>query len=1068
MVCPPVREIIHSLKLADYLLHQADKPWYNSHISAYAYKHVRNNVINFRMNIYPLTISSVWWFLMVMSECGAHTVTTTTKSASSGLVVNLHAEQPACERYSSTLRCDVPALDDNIDFRNYTGKISLLELYCDEKRYLPSRLLGGMFAPLGQTLKFINIYECFIINISRQAFGGLERLQRLRIRGGSYPQMDKSWLEIPTVSNSTQPSQTNLALPSTTWYHDNLVLPEGVFSELYNLKSLSLTVMRLNSSVWHAVKHLRNLNYLDLGNNNITIVDINTINNLQNLTSLYLYDNLIQDIPNGTFESLSLLWYLGLSSNRIRLIEGEAFKGLNGLKTLLLSGNSIRTIDRAIFQGLSKLYRLDLSENSIRIINNGIFFGLSRLSILDLSVNKISIVELDTFEGLSNLNHLYLAENRVRILSHLALSPLTSLWALDLSCNLIETIPKFPRSLISLNLRNNSILGVDKSSFAGLDRLTDLDLSHNKISECTRFNIPYIINKWNVSSNELLVASFNLTSELVFADFRNNKLKTLTIYNLTDNRYARGPGYIYLAGNGDPFRCTCHTEMLNNKSTFIYDKSTVAQYQSWNFTSLNCMSMSESARESEITEISTRQFVCNTTCYGNCTCYFWKYGGDNVNIVDCLGAGLAAVPINISVSCTILDLSGNMFPSLGPDNFHSLSQLVELYLNSSNITEIKKGTFRELSYLRKLDLSNNGISILNSGIFRGLSRLLSLDLSFNSLHVVVEGAFKYFDRLNNLDLAKNKLENISKSDIKSMYTIKSLQLSNNPWSCDCGFLEAFKPFTTDNAKHIKDHTDIKCLDSNKTEHCLLQIDLAMFCPDSEQKDAKSKAEIVLGSIFGVFVLGTFCFFILIKNREFFKLWIFIKFGWKSASVETEDWNRPYDAFVSYSNADEEFVTRELMPRLEAPRQGRLGYKLCVHFRDFPVGGHIPETILGAVNSSRRVIMILSDNFLNSEWCNYEFQAAHHQLLTEWQNRIIMVLLHDLNRSLLDRQLKLYLSTRTYVKVGDPLLWDKIEYAMPERKSPTEDNLNADNNDDQVDNNPAGGDEDTDDDVQLIN
>ena len=1020
MICPPVREIIHSLKLADYLIDQADKPWYNSHKSAYVCKYVRNSVIYFRMDIRPLSISSVWWFLMVISECDAHTVTTATKSSSSGSLVNLHAEQPACESHGLTLICHVPALDDSIDFRNYTGNISWLELFCDKKRYSPSRLLDGMFAPLGQTLKYIYIYDCFIINISRQVFGGLERLQRLRIRGGSYPQMDNSWLEIPTVSNSTQPSQTNLALPSITWYHDNLVLPEGVFSELHNLKSLGLTAMRLNSSVWHAVKHLRKLNSLNLSNNNITIIDINTINNLQNLRSLNLNDNHIQVIPNGTFESLSLLRFLYLSSN------------------------------------------------SIRTIAKGIFSGLSQLDILDLSVNKISIVEPDTFEGLSNLIYLYLAENRVRILSHLALSRLTSLRTLDLSCNLIEKIPKFSRSLTSMNLRNNSILEVDKSSFAGLQHLIHLDLSHNKISEYAQYHIPFTINEWNVSSNELSAASLNLTAKLVFADFRNNKLKTLTIYNLRDNRYARDSGYIYLAGNGDPFRCTCHTEMLNNKSTFIYDKSTVAQYHSWNFTSLNCMSVSESARESEITDISTRKFVCNTTCYGYCTCYYWKYGGDNVNIVDCLGAGLTVVPINISISCTILDLSGNIFPSLGPDNFHSLSQLMELYLNSSNITEIKKGVFRELSYLRKLDLSNNGISILNSGIFIGLSRLLSLDLSLNSLHVVVEGTFKDFDRLNNLDLAENKLENISKSDIESMHGIKSLQLSKNPWSCDCEFLETFKPFTTKNAKHIKDYTEIKCFDSNKTKHYLLEIDLAIICPDSEQKDAKSKPEIVLGSIFGVFVLGTFCFFILIKNREFFKLWLFIKFGWKSASAETEDWNRPYDAFLSYSNADEEFVTRELMPRLEAPRQGRLGYKLCVHFRDFPVGGHIPETILGAVNNSRRVIMILSDNFLSSDWCNYEFQAAHHQLLTEWQNRIIMVLLHDLNRSLLDRQLKLYLSTRTYVKVGDPLLWDKIEYAMPERKSPTEDNLNADNNDDQVDNNPAGGDEDTDEDVQLIN
>ena len=105
---------------------------------------------------------------------------------------------------------------------------------------------------------------------------------------------------------------------------------------------------------------------------------------------------------------------------------------------------------------------------------------------------------------------------------------------------------------------------------------------------------------------------------------------------------------------------------------------------------------------------------------------------------------------------------------------------------------------------------------------------------------------------------------------------------------------------------------------------------------------------------------------------------------------------PYDAFVSYSSHDEGLVVRELAPYLEEERQCRPGYRLCVHYRDFAVGASIAEWIISAVELSKRVIIVLSDNFLNSEWCQYEFQTAHHQLLEERKNRNIMVLLHDIN------------------------------------------------------------------------
>ena len=39
MGCPPVRKIIHSLKLVDYLHVQADNPWYNYYLMNVSYRY---------------------------------------------------------------------------------------------------------------------------------------------------------------------------------------------------------------------------------------------------------------------------------------------------------------------------------------------------------------------------------------------------------------------------------------------------------------------------------------------------------------------------------------------------------------------------------------------------------------------------------------------------------------------------------------------------------------------------------------------------------------------------------------------------------------------------------------------------------------------------------------------------------------------------------------------------------------------------------------------------------------------------------------------------------------------
>ena len=432
---------------------------------------------------------------------------------------------------------------------------------------------------------------------------------------------------------------------------------------------------------------------------------------------------------------------------------------------------------------------------------------------------------------------------------------------------------------------------------------------------------------------------------------------------------------------------------------------------------------------------------CMSNCPVNCTCY---RGSSLVymNAVDCSGARLTSVPVGISDTCILLDLSGSILFSITPDNFQGLSLLNKLYLNSSYIREIHAGAFQPLSNLALLNLGHNSLHNLTAGIFEGLDNLESLTLSFNNISLIEGRIFEPVKRLKFLDLRGNKLKTFSNNEYATMSNILSLQVSKNPFSCDC----KLKQFILNSANRILDLNDVLCemhnTSANFTDtYPLTAVPMTDLCLNVSviYNDTKTESEILdkqaiaaMSTVLFVFVLGLMGFGIVFWNREFLKVWCFVKFGWKFCREQNEtDANRPYDAFVCYNSEDEQFVIRKLVPHLEGTWNGRQGYKLCLHFRDFPLGAAIAESIVAAVENSKRVIIVLSENFLNSEWCHYEFQTAHHKLLQERKNRIIIILLHEINNDLHDNQLRIYLKTHTYVKYGDPWFWPKLEYAMPD-------------------------------------
>ncbi len=100
----------------------------------------------------------------------------------------------------------------------------------------------------------------------------------------------------------------------------------------------------------------------------------------------------------------------------------------------------------------------------------------------------------------------------------------------------------------------------------------------------------------------------------------------------------------------------------------------------------------------------------------------------------------------------------------------------------------------------------------------------------------------------------------------------------------------------------------------------------------------------------------------------------------------------YDAFVIFSSHDEVWVMNELMENLE---NGVQPIQLCLHMQDFQAGKSIASNIIDeGIMGSRKIIVVVSQHFLDSAWCRFEFELAQSHFILERSANIIIIILED--------------------------------------------------------------------------
>lgn len=189
--------------------------------------------------------------------------------------------------------------------------------------------------------------------------------------------------------------------------------------------------------------------------------------------------------------------------------------------------------------------------------------------------------------------------------------------------------------------------------------------------------------------------------------------------------------------------------------------------------------------------------------------------------------------------------------------------------------------------------------------------------------------------------------------------------------------------------------------------------------------------IVIGSIcFAIFgIVFGLLFALLNRYKTEIKIWLYSHNITWSISEYSLDKDKKYDAFISFSQKDEDLVANHLVPGLE---KGAIHFKLCLHYRDWVVGDWIPAQITRSVDESRRTIIVLSQNFLDSVWGLMEFRTAYVSALNERRSRLIVILYGDVSTEKLDPELRAYLAMNTYIKWGDNWFWEKLRYALPHK------------------------------------
>ena len=840
-------------------------------------------------------------------------------------------------------------------------------------------------------------------------------------------------------------------------------LPQGVFGYSGKLKMVALGNTGRDNSVWQEFYPLQQLVEIQLQDNIISRLDINMLDRLGQLKYIDLSGNIISSVESDTFVQQSKLTTLILSRNKITRFEYSSMKGLVSLNHLDVSQNILSTFPSSEFESMENLNHFNISNNKLNAVPDLKY--LQNLVVVDVHSNNVTALTSTTFD-VQSLTQINLSYNKIRRIPRNVFNEPQSLKVLDMSNNIIESIEQNAfwgcGRLEVLNLNSNHIKEIS-AHFIDISSLKILELQGNELSGSVYDGLfPNSISNLNLSENNITsmdpYALYKL-KHIQYIDVRNNNIKTMRSLSLEVSPSTKMLRPQILV-SGNPLVCDCELKWLRemgislkpgfSKPAKIMDFNEIECYSDFHASLTKLKDLDPDAMlcsydlecvQSTCMCCDYEGCVCRWTCPEGCSC-FRSNDHKTVNYVMCNSNNLTSIPVHLPNIATDLWFENNQLHSIEKHSFLGVESAKVLFLNNSGIESIENASFVGLHQLVSLYLQANHISELLYGMLNGLDNVREINLEDNELSVIDYNVFVDTPALQKLYLANNRLVRIPDSVFYITRHAAQLSLSGNPWSCDCEFWTGLVHNVNILGRNVTDRDYIEC-----TKQLRNGSEIDMYASESETSTACPELELLITdnipkpvkesihkeydlTMFIAIVAGIICivilFGILFWQKNFFAIFCFSNFGVRLHS-QPEEINKLYDAFISYSEKDEDFVNHQLVRKLEEmPRN----YKTQRLLQRDPVDNDFTAVFSSCVNKSRRTIVVVSKNFLEHEWRQHEYQSAHHSELQRKKSTLILLFLDKTNKVKIDQGLRYLAKNSTCIYQSDNLFWDKLFYSMP--------------------------------------